>query len=159
MMSFSSSKKRLPHFISPHIQRDNGTPIRRHTLKDARLFLETTEDIFNSIDGFIDSFLNDYSYSEREQVYRTSRISQLNDDTVEDFRNFVQSVSYKCSIGLGSNSEKIQNFLIETREFINKNQSTLERIAGLLENRSQHFFGDDMDELKDWVECYLKRQN
>lgn len=127
-------------------------------MKDARLFLETTEDIFNSIDSFIDSFLNDYSSNEREQVYKTSRISKLDDDKVEDFRNFVQSVSYKCSAGL-THTERIQDFLKETREFINTNQNTLESIAGLLENRSQHFFGDDMDELKDWVECYLKRQN
>lgn len=128
-------------------------------MKDARIFLETTEDIFSSLDNFIDSFLNDFSTSEREQVYQTSRTRHLSDDMVESYRSFIQQIHSTCSTGLERKDETVNEFLHDAKSLITTNQKTIAQIAGLLENRSEHFFGDDMDELKEWIECYVKKTN
>ena len=125
-------------------------------MKDARTFLETTEDIFSSLDSFIDSFLNEYSFNEREQVYLTSRTRHLSDHTVESYRSFIQQLQCTCSDGLEKRDEKVDEHLEHAKALINTNQNTIAQIAGLLENRSEYFFGDDMEELQGWMECYLK---
>ena len=126
-------------------------------MNEARKFLETTEDIFSSLDGFIDSLLNEYSHSEREQLYLTSRILNLSDETVLNYRGLIQKITHGCSLGLTTAEPNIGEFIDYTKNLISSNQSTIDQLAGLLENRSEFFFGEEMDELKDWVECYLSR--
>lgn len=126
-------------------------------MNDARKFLETTEDIFSSLDGFIDSLLNEYSHSEREQLYMTSRIQHLSDETVQNYRSLIQKITHGCSLGLTTAESNVGEFIDYTKNLISSNQSTIDQLAGLLENRSDFFFGEEMDELKDWVECYLNR--
>ncbi|HXH75909.1 MAG TPA: hypothetical protein VNJ08_13140 [Bacteriovoracaceae bacterium] len=128
-------------------------------MNNARTFLETTEDIFSSLDSFIDTFLNEYSYNEREQIYLTSKVRHLSDDTVESYRSFIKQIQTTCSNGLEQKDVPVDEHIIRAKTLISKNQNTIAEIAGLLENRSEHFFGDDMDELKEWMECYLKRHN
>lgn len=124
-------------------------------MNEARKFLETTEDIFNSLDGFIDSLLNEYSFNEREELYRTSKIAHLSDETVENYRSFIRKITHGCTLGLSTQESEVGEFLDYTKKLISTNQPTIEQLAGLLENRSEYFFGEEMDELKDWVECYL----
>lgn len=126
-------------------------------MNDARKFLETTEDIFTSVDSFIDSLLNEYSDNEREQLYKASRVSHLSDETVRNCRAFIQKITHACSLGLSTRETEVEEFLLHTKKLINSNQPTITQLAGLLENRSEFFFGEEMDELKDWVECYLNR--
>lgn len=126
-------------------------------MNEARKFLETTEDIFNSLEGFIDSLMNEYSFNEREQLYITSRISHLSDETVQNYKAFIQKIKHGCTLGLTTKESDVGEFLDYTKKLISTNQPTIEQLAGLLENRSEYFFGEEMDELKDWVECYLSR--
>lgn len=121
-------------------------------LKDARKFLETTEDIFSSVNGFIDTLLNDFSSGERELLYRSSPVRHLSDETVESYRRFIKSLSETCNRDDHSPEGRLQL----AKNLIASNQSTIEQLAGLLDNRSELFFGAEMDELKEWVECFIQ---